>query len=66
MCCSQPGEGQLKQDNQNCEDKYKEVENDFLCNISKQESYLGLDCEELNNINMIASDDNEGGNKLIK
>ena len=65
MCCSQPGEGQLKQDNQNCEDKYKEVENDFSCNISKHEPYLGVDCEELNNINMIASDDNEGGNKLI-
>lgn len=41
------------------------MENDFLCNISKHEPYLGVDCEELNNINMIASDDNEGGNKLI-
>lgn len=41
------------------------MENDFLCNISKQESYLGVDCEELNNINMIVSDDNKGGNKLI-
>ena len=71
MSCSQPGEGQLKQDNQNYEGKYKEAEiskhklcKHELCSISEHEPYLDIDYEELNNIDMVESDDKEGGNKL--
>ena len=51
MCCR--GEGHLKQDNQNYEDKYEEVENDIFCNISKDEPYLNIDYGELNISGMV-------------
>ena len=54
----------MKQDNQNYEDKYKEVENDIFCNISKDEPYLNIDYGELNIIGMVQSVDNDEYNKL--
>ena len=52
-------ESELKQDNQNYEDKYREVENQILCNIKKHEPYLDIDYEELHNFDVIESDDDE-------
>ena len=39
--------GELKQDNQSYEDRYKEVEGEVLRNIKKHEPYLDIDYEEL-------------------
>ena len=38
-------ETELKQDNKSCEDKYKEVEDDIVCNITKHDLYLDIDYE---------------------
>ena len=40
-------ENELKQDNQSCKDRYKEVEDDILCNIKKHEPFLDINYEEL-------------------
>ena len=50
----------MKHDNHSYEDRYKEVEDDILCNISKHEPYLDIDYEELQNINIVDSDEEEG------
>ena len=52
-------EEELKHDNHSYEDRYKEVEDDILCNISKHEPYLDIDYEELQNINIVDSDEEE-------
>ena len=52
-------ENELKQDNQSYEDIYKEVEGDILCNIKKQEPYLDINYEELQNFNSVQSDEEE-------
>ena len=52
----QRNENKLKQDNQSCEDRYKEVEGNILCNIKKHELYLDIDYEELQNFNFVQSD----------
>ena len=44
-------ENELKQGNQSYEDRYKEVEDDILCNIKKHEPYLDINYEELQNFN---------------
>lgn len=41
---------ELKQDSQSSGDRYKEVEDDILCNIKKHEPYLDIDNEELQNL----------------
>ena len=53
-------ENELKQENQSYEDIYKEVEGDILCNIKKQEPYLDINYEELQNFNSVQSDEEEG------
>ena len=50
-------ENELKQDNHSYEDRYKEVEGDILCNIKKQEPYLDINYEELQNFNFAQSDE---------
>ena len=52
-------ENDLKQDNQSYEDRYKEVEDDILCDIKKHKPCLHIDYEELQNFNIIESDDKE-------
>ena len=52
-------ENELKQDNQNYEDRYKEVEGNILCNIKKHEPYLDIDYEELQIVNFVQSDEKE-------
>ena len=46
---------ELRQENQTCEDRYKEVEDNILCNIKKHEPYLDIDYEELQNFNFVQS-----------
>ena len=50
---------ELRQEKQSYEGKYKEVEDDILCNIQKHEPYLDIDCKVLQNFNIIESDDEE-------
>ena len=52
-------ENELRQENQSCEDRYKEVEGNILCNIKKHEPYLDIDYEELQNFNFVQSDEEE-------
>ena len=52
-------ETELKKDNQSYEDKYKEVEDEILCNIDTHEPYLDIDYEELHNLDMVESDEEE-------
>ena len=54
-------ENEPKQDNQIYEDVEgdKEVEGDILCNIKKNEPYLDIDYEELQNFDFIQSDEEE-------
>ena len=52
-------ENELKQDNHSYEDRYKEAEGDILCNIKKQEPYLDINYEELQNFNFAQSDEEE-------
>ena len=52
-------ENELKQGNQSYEDRYKEVEDDILCNIKKHEPYLDINYEELQNFNFVQSDEEE-------
>ena len=55
-------ESELKQDNKSYEDRYKEVEDDILCNITKHEPYLDIDYEELKNFSFVHSDEEEEDN----
>ena len=52
-------ENELKQDNQNYEDRYKDVEGDILCNIKKYEPYLVIDYEDLQNFDFVQSDEED-------
>ena len=52
-------EDELKQDSKNYEDRYKKVEDDVLCNITKREPYLDKDYEELENFNVLQLDEEE-------
>ena len=52
-------ENELKQGNQSYEDRYKEVEDDILCNIKKHEPYLDINYEELQNFKFVQSDKEE-------
>ena len=49
----------VKADNKSCEDRYKEVEDYILCNITKYETYLDIDYEEPENFSFVHSDDEE-------
>ena len=51
-------ENELKQDD-------KEVEDDILCNIKKYEPYLDINYKELQNFNIIESDDEEDATELL-
>ena len=55
-------ESELKQDNKSCENRYKEVEDDIICNVTKHEPYLDIDYEELENFSFINSDEEEEDN----
>ena len=46
------------------EDRYKEVEDDILCNIKKHKPCLHIDYEELQNFNIIESDDKEDASEF--
>ena len=50
-------ENELKQGNQSYEDRYKEVEDDMLCNIKKYEPFWDINYEELQNFNFVQSDE---------
>ena len=52
-------ESRLKEDTQSYEDKYKEVESDILCNISKHEPGEDIDYEDLHNSDKLESDKEE-------
>ena len=52
-------ESDLKQDNKSYEDRYKEVEDDIMCNVTKHERYLDIDYEELENFSFVCSDEEE-------
>ena len=52
-------ENELKQDNHNYEDRYKDVEGDILCNIKKYEPYLVIDYEDLQNFDFVQSDEED-------
>ena len=56
LCMLWRNENGLKQENKSYEDRYKEVEGDILCNITKHEPYLDIDYEELQNFNFVQSD----------
>ena len=55
-------ESELKQDNKSYEDRYEEVEDHILCNITKREPYFDIDCEELENFSLVHSDEEEEDN----
>ena len=44
---------ELKQDNKSYGDRYKEVEDDIMCNVTKHGSYLDIDYEELENFSFV-------------
>ena len=50
LCMPLKNKNELKQDSQSSGDRYKEVEDDILCNIKKHEPYLDIDNEELQNL----------------
>ena len=52
-------ESELKQGNKSDEDRYKEVEDDIMCNVTKHELYLDIDYEELENFSFVHSDEEE-------
>ena len=52
-------ENELKQENQTCEDRHKEVEGNILCSTKKDEPYLDIDYEELQNFIFVQSDEEE-------
>ena len=54
-------ESELKQDNKSYEDRYKEVEDGILCNITNQ-PYLDIDYEELENFSFVHSHEEEEDN----
>ena len=45
---------ELKQDNQSYENRYKEIEDNILCNLKKHDSY-----KELHNFNFLQPDEDE-------
>ena len=55
-------ESELKEDNQNYEDKYNEVEKEIKCNKDKHEPNLEIDYEELHNYDILESDEEEDNN----
>ena len=55
-------ESELKQGNKSDEDRYKEVEDDIMCNVTKHELYLDIDYEELENFSFVHSDEEEEDN----
>ena len=50
---------EFKQSNQSYKDRYKKVEGDILCNIERHELYYDLECEELQNLSSVQSDEEE-------
>ena len=46
-------EDELKQDNKSYDDRYKEVENYILCNLTKHETYFDIDYELLETLNLV-------------
>ena len=50
---------EFKQSNQSYKDRYKKVEGDILCNIERHELYSDLECEELQNLSSVQSDEEE-------
>ena len=57
---------ELKQDNKSYGDRYKEVEDDIMCNVMKHGSYLDIDYEELENFSFVHSDDLMRKKKIIQ
>ena len=55
-------ESELKQDSKSYGDRYKEVEDDTMCNVIKHEPYLDVDHEELENFSFVHSDEEEEDN----
>ena len=55
-------QSELKQDNKSYEDRYKEAEDDIMCNVTKHEPYLDIDYEELENFSFVQSDVEEEDN----
>ena len=51
-------ESGLKQDNKSYEDRYKEVEGNINCTVTKQ-PYLDMYYEELENFSFVHSDEEE-------
>ena len=62
---SQRNKSELKQDNKGYEDRYKEVEDDIMCNVTKHEPYLDIDYEELENFSFVHSDEEEEDNRIF-
>ena len=52
-------ENELKQDNENYEDRYKELESDTLCNINKHDPCLDINYEESHNFDCAQSDEKD-------
>ena len=57
---------ELKQDNKRYGDRYKEVEDDIMCNVTNNGSYLDIDYEELENFSFVHSDDLMRKKKIIQ
>ena len=55
-------ESHLKEDNWSYEDKFNEVESAILSNINMHEPYLDIDYEELNNYDILESEEEEDNN----
>ena len=55
-------ESELKQDKKRYEDRYKEAEDDIMCNVTEHEPYLNIDYEELENFSFVHSDEEEEDN----
>ena len=62
---SQRNKSELKRDNKGYEDRYKEVEDDIMCNVTKHEPYLDIDYEELENFSFVHSDEEEEDNRIF-
>ena len=52
-------ENELKQNKLSYEDRYKEVEGDIFYNIKKDEPYLDINYEGLQNFNFVQSDEED-------
>ena len=57
-----PWRNELKPYEKSYEDRYKEVEDDIMCNVTKHEPYLDIDYEELGNFSFVQSDEEEEDN----